>query len=137
MRRSARTPLTAELTSLHVRYKNALRAVLPAGVRRPAEVGDLGPPAVACIRSTLFAQTELAIAILGDVERLAAKSRSATAVYERLREDVRDQTICDAITCGEVQVELSELELELELIQSHMSQKPMLRGEVDARALRV
>ena len=29
------------------------------------------------------------------------------------------------------------LELELELIQSHMTQKPMLRGEVDARALRV
>ena len=28
-------------------------------------------------------------------------------------------------------------ELELELIQSHMTQKPMLRGEVDARALRV
>ena len=28
-------------------------------------------------------------------------------------------------------------ELELELIQSHMKQKPMLRGEVDARALRV
>ena len=31
----------------------------------------------------------------------------------------------------------SELELELELIQPHMTQKPMLRGEVDARALRV
>ena len=29
------------------------------------------------------------------------------------------------------------LELELELIQSHMTQKPMLRGEVGARALRV
>ena len=29
------------------------------------------------------------------------------------------------------------LELELELIQSHMAQKPMLRGEVGARALRV
>ena len=29
------------------------------------------------------------------------------------------------------------LELELELIQSHMTQKPVLRGEVDARALRV
>ena len=28
-----------------------------------------------------------------------------------------------------------ELELELELIQSHMAQKPMLRGEVGARAL--
>ena len=28
-------------------------------------------------------------------------------------------------------------ELELELIQSHMTQKPVLRGEVDARALRV
>jgi hypothetical protein len=27
-------------------------------------------------------------------------------------------------------------ELELELIQSHMAQKPMLRGEVGARALR-
>ena len=27
----------------------------------------------------------------------------------------------------------SELELELELIQSHMAQKPMLRGEVGAR----
>ena len=30
-----------------------------------------------------------------------------------------------------------ELELELELIQPHMAQKPMLRGEVGARALRV
>ena len=29
------------------------------------------------------------------------------------------------------------LELELELIQSHMTQKLMLRGEVDARALGV
>ena len=29
------------------------------------------------------------------------------------------------------------LELELELIQSRMTQKPMLRGEVDSRALRV
>ena len=102
--------LTAELTSLHVRYKNALRAALPAGVRRPAEVGDLGPSAVACIRSTLFAQTELADAILRDLERLAAKSRSAKTVYERLREDVRDQTICDAITSGEVRVELSVVE---------------------------
>ena len=27
------------------------------------------------------------------------------------------------------------LELELELIQSHLTQKPMLRGEVDAHAL--
>ena len=32
---------------------------------------------------------------------------------------------------------ITELELELELIQSHMAQKPMLRGEVGARALRV
>ena len=30
----------------------------------------------------------------------------------------------------------NKLELELELIQSHMTQKPMLRGEVGARALR-
>ena len=32
---------------------------------------------------------------------------------------------------------LASSELELELIQSHMAQKPMLRGEVGARALRV
>ena len=32
---------------------------------------------------------------------------------------------------------LASLELELELIQSHMAQKPVLRGEVGARALRV
>ena len=32
---------------------------------------------------------------------------------------------------------LAELELELELIQTHMAQKPMLRVEVGARALRV
>ena len=32
---------------------------------------------------------------------------------------------------------MTELELELELIQPHMTQKPVLRGEVDARALRV
>jgi len=32
---------------------------------------------------------------------------------------------------------LSFLELELELILSQMAQKPMLRGEVGARALRV
>jgi len=31
----------------------------------------------------------------------------------------------------------SSQKLELELIQSHMTQKPVLRGEVDARALRV
>jgi hypothetical protein len=30
-----------------------------------------------------------------------------------------------------------ELELELELMQPHMTQKPMLRGEVGARALRI
>ena len=33
--------------------------------------------------------------------------------------------------------EYTDCELELELIQSHMAQKPMLRGEVGARALRV
>jgi len=85
--------------------------VLPAGVTRPAEVGDLGPSAVACIRSTLLSQAELASAIVGDVERLAAKSRSARAVCERLLEGVRDQTICNAITCGEVQVMLSAIEV--------------------------
>ena len=34
-------------------------------------------------------------------------------------------------------VVVSELELELELIQAHMAQKQMLRVEVGARALRV
>ena len=40
---------------------------------------------------------------------------------------------------GEYQVycPVNEPKLELELIQSHMAQKPMLRGEVGARALRV
>ena len=101
--------LTAELTSLYVRYKNAQRAVLPTGVTRPAEVADLGPSAVACIRRTLAALAELASAVLGDVERLAAKHRSARAECERLREDARDQTICNAITSGEVQVELNAI----------------------------
>ena len=32
---------------------------------------------------------------------------------------------------------MARAELELELIQSHMTQKPVLRGEVDALALRV
>ena len=32
---------------------------------------------------------------------------------------------------------IAELGLELELIQSHMAQKPILRGDVGARALRV
>ena len=36
----------------------------------------------------------------------------------------------------QVQLFLNQV-LELELIQSHMAQKPMLRGEVGARALRV
>ena len=31
----------------------------------------------------------------------------------------------------------AELELELELVQPHMAQKPMLRGGVGARALRM
>ena len=105
----ARRP-TAELTSLHVRYKNALRAFLPGGVTRPAEVADLGPSVVARTRSTLVAQTELARAIITDVERLATRSRGARTVYERLREDARDQTICNAITSGEVKVELSVIE---------------------------
>ena len=87
--------LTAELTSLHVRYKNALRAVLPAGVTRPAEV--------ACTRSIPAAQTDLARAILADVERPAAKSRRAGAVYGRLRGYVHDKTICNAITIGDVE----------------------------------
>ena len=82
--------LTAELTSLHVRYKNALRAVLPAGVTRPAEEADLRPSAVACIRSTLDAQAGLGSAVLGDVGRPAAKSRSARAMCGRLREEVCD-----------------------------------------------
>ena len=89
---SAHRP-TAELTGLHVRYTNALRADLPAGVTRPAEVADLGPSAVACIRSTLAAQADLACAILADVGCLAAKSRSAKTVYERLREVVRGKAI--------------------------------------------
>ena len=106
---SARMP-TAELTSPHVRYKNALRAALPAGVTRPTEVADLGPSAVACIRRTLAAQTDLARAIIADVERLASKSRSARAVHGRLREEVRDQAICNAITSGDGEVELSVVE---------------------------
>ena len=32
---------------------------------------------------------------------------------------------------------MNQIELELELIQFHMAQKPVLRGEVGARALRV
>ena len=106
---SARWP-TAKLTGLHGRYKNALRAVLPAGVTRPAEVADLGPSAIACIRSTLAAQTGLVHTILADVERLAAKSWSAKTVYERLRKDVRDQTTCRAITSGGMVVELGVVE---------------------------
>ena len=54
---AARKPMS-ELTSLRVRYKNALRAVLPTGVTGPAEVSevvDLGPSAVACIRRNLAA----------------------------------------------------------------------------------
>ena len=82
--------LTAELTSLHVRYKNALRAVLPPEVTRPAEVADLGSSAVACRRSTLAAQADLARAVLGDVERLAARPRSVRTVCARLREDARN-----------------------------------------------
>jgi hypothetical protein len=43
--------------------------------------------------------------------------------------------------CGGVGVDVlaegGELELELELIQSQMAQKPMLRGEVGAHAWRV
>ena len=38
---------------------------------------------------------------------------------------------------GDTLSRASDNELELELIQSHMAQKPMLRGEVGARALRV
>ena len=102
--------LTAQLNSLHVRYKNALRVVLPAGVTRPTEVADLGPSAVACTRSTLTAQTDLARAIFADVERLAAKSRRARTVYERLREEVRDRAICNAIASGGVEIELSAIE---------------------------
>ena len=68
------------------------------------------PSTGACIRSTLAVQTDLARAVLGDVERLAARSRSARAVCERLREDAHDQTICNAITSGEVHVELSAIE---------------------------
>ena len=101
---SARRP-TEELTSLHVRYKNALRAVLTAVVTRPAELADLGSSAVACISSTLAAQTDLAHAVLADVERLAARSRTARTTYGRLRKNVRDQTTCYAITRGEVTVE--------------------------------
>ena len=35
--------------------------------------------------------------------------------------------------CEPTGVQVSPVELELELIQSHMAQKPMLRGEVGAR----
>ena len=77
--------LTAELTGLHVRYKNALRTVLPTGVTGLVKVADFGPSVVACIRRTLTAQTELARATIVDVERLATRLRSARTVYERLR----------------------------------------------------
>ena len=97
--------LTAKLTCLYVQYKNALRAALPAGVTRPGEVADLGQSAVARIRSTLAAQTDLARAILADVERFAAKSSSSRAMYGRLSEEVRDQAICNAIASGEVKLE--------------------------------
>ena len=43
-----------------------------------------------------------------------------------------------AVQCkSQAPPDLLELELELEQIQPHMTQEPMLRGEVDARALRV
>ena len=51
--------------------------------------------------------------------------------------------IVETHRCGGTRTRLDFLgrrhtqELELELIQSHMAQKPMLRGEVGARALRV
>ena len=45
----------------------------------------------------------------------------------------RDNTILST----SLGIQLKPFELELELIQSHMAQKPMLRGEVGARALRV
>ena len=45
-----------------------------------------------------------------DLHRHRHQSRSARAVCERLREDVRDQTTCNAITSGEVQVKLSVIE---------------------------
>ena len=45
---------------------------------------------------------------------------------------------CPEIDDPEVDLSLPEmLELELKLIQSKMAQKPMLRGEVGARAWRV
>ena len=101
--------LTAELTCVCVWYKHALRAVLPPGVSWPAEVTALGLSAVACIRSALAAQADLARAIL-DVKRLAAKPRSARTACERLCEDIRHQTTTIVITCGEVQVELGVIE---------------------------
>ena len=102
--------LKAGLPSLHVGYKNALRADLPAEVTRPAEVADPGPSAVACIRTILAAQTDLAGAVLDGVERLAAKSRSARTVHGRLREEARGHTTCSAITGGGVVVELGVIE---------------------------
>ena len=84
---------TAELTSPHIQCKNALRAALPAGVIRPDEVADLGLSAAAHTSSPLAALTDLAHAILADVEHLTAKSSSSRSVFERSREGARDQAI--------------------------------------------
>ena len=51
--------------------------------------------------------------------------------------DKKQETKVDRFVLWTTFKNMALIELELELIPSHMSQKPNLRGEVDARALRV
>jgi hypothetical protein len=59
------------------------------------------------------------------VNHLKISRRQEVGVHEAICHTVKQQNHCD---CG--------TELELELIQTQMTQKPVLRAEVYARALR-
>ena len=67
------------------------------------------------------------------VEENAAVPNNYLSILSRI-----DQSVVQA-RWGAAAIDLipSAVELELELIKAHMTQKPVLRGKVDSRALRV
>ena len=103
--------LTAELTGMHVKYKAALRQVIPKGIIRPAEAADQGPSTVNCIRSALDAQEDLVETTMADPGELASKgSPSAAAILGSSQPDVLDRTISNAIKCRTLKMGLSTVE---------------------------
>ena len=75
--------------------------------------------------------------LLGGSGVCGAHDRDSPGRYRYFCFSVRAKRVAELQILGGNPFKHVICELELELIQSHMTQKPVLRGEVDAHALRV